>query len=175
MKITIEKEFTSAGEAAVWLQRFFVAGAGSTVTIIPPRQDLPVEEAKPPRKPRNDAGKPRGSYLEKAKAGVVASGTLPVEAVAYDGVANRAQYEAEAAHAAQAAPESEGAATVSLPPTKEDALAALKRMADKEGFGTPACIKHLKEFKVSRLSELKPESYPLFIKQIDEKLTQPAE
>lgn len=175
MKITIEKEFSSVGEAAAWLQR--VTG---NVTL-PPRQDLPsdehkgkVGEDKPTRKPRNDAGKPRGPYKvngeasasEPTKVGVdsaapvVAATPTPPKPVAPGQVVEGAASPAQPAATA---------------PTKEDALAALKRLSTTEGFGMEACRRHLTEFKVNRLSELDPKMYPLFIKQIDDKLAKGAE
>lgn len=173
MKVTISQEFVSVEEAAHWLES--VMGGGRTINVLvpPPVVDVKDLDVKI-RKPRSDAGKVRGPYKlngepatsEPTKLADSAAIKVAVPATPPTPAAQASTVPASSAKTPHAAPSAPTAAA----PTPEDARAALKRMADTEGFGTPACIAHLKEFKVNRLSELKPESYALFIKQADDKV-----
>ena len=129
------------------------------------------------RKPRADAGKPRGPYKS---TGVVAEGASPNTASpAEPASAATAPTNSEAPVASPTAtPTTASAAPVASEPGKEltidDARAALKRISDTKGLGMEACMTHLQEFGVTRISDLKAPDYALFVKQADQKVAERA-
>ena len=60
------------------------------------------------------------------------------------------------------------AAEVDKELTIDDARAALKRINDTKGLGTPVCIGHLQAFGVNRISDLPANMYEDFIFRADE-------
>lgn len=195
MKITVTKEFGSPEEAAAWLRVF----SGEPVhTVVVPRitsvadaneliepilgtgKALPGQTPeKKPRKPRNDAGKPRGPY--KTNGGPAASepGTT-ADSVATTPAAPVSPTNAAAPEkaSAEASKESTGATVgvastapaAAAPLTEADARAALKRINQTPGLGMEAVMTHLRDFGVNRITLLKPEQYAAFIQAADEKI-----
>ncbi|HEY7680680.1 MAG TPA: hypothetical protein VIC04_09210 [Terriglobia bacterium] len=219
MKITITKEFDSADDAIAWLHRAVWTPAGVSAPDVAisdvaaePITTAEIEAAHAknlaeytppappttprPRKPRSDAGKPRGSYKNAAPeepisaadgqheppAPVSAPETAAPEKSPADHTAtmsNGSRFITEM-NAEGDKPQPSGVATAptAAAPAAEltvtDARNALKRMSDTKGMGTPACIQHLKEFGVNKLSDLKPDQFALFIAQADAKVAEHA-
>lgn len=148
-----------------------------------------TDTTKPARKPRADAGKPRGPYKTTgADAGTTASstpGTTPAAgAVGGDPVTTESPPATPTAAASaptiSAAPAAEGNANGSpsvagnpgpapaaAEPTEADAKAAMGRINKTEGLGMPACIDFLATFGVNRITLLPKEKYAEFIKAAD--------
>ena len=145
---------------------------------VPLNSAEPVIPAPRQRKPRADAGKPRGPHKSTDSAPVgVGSATPPPDGQPQGGSTPPAVSNSEApvasptatpttASAAPAASESGKKLTI------DDARAALKRISDTKGLGMEACMQHLQEFKVTRISDVKEADYALFIKQADEKVAE---
>lgn len=182
MKITIEKEFTSAGEAAAWLQR--IAGSPVINVVVPPtafeKAGVAVgaqvsDYAKPPRKPRSDAGQKRGphgakingeaSLAPKTVDGSTTTSTIasPPKPAAPPAVA-QAQEVKRAESPAAAAALARGITVTQLPETPKDAL---RRLNAVKGKGMDACIDALKSFGVTRVSDLPAEKNAEFIAYIN--------
>jgi hypothetical protein len=138
----------------------------------------PVE--KPARKPRADAGKPRGPYKTTTTG-------EPAETVQQDGTDKAAalapaKSELPATPTTSAAPEKAPAegdkpqpsgvvpATAAAEPTLDDARAALARINAVPGLGMEACLAHLAEFGTDRITLLKKEHYARFITAADAKV-----
>lgn len=189
MKVTVTKEFGSPEEAAAWLRIFSGASVDprlildpASSAICPITQALPQgpepEQVKKPRKPRNDAGKPRGPYKTSNNAGENqaeaqagssgAAAPVPVP-VGVDSPVSPAP--APAAPVADKA-ESPSVATpaAAAPLTEADARAALKRINETPGLGMEAVMTHLRDFGVNRVTLLKPEQYADFVKRAVEKV-----
>lgn len=171
MKITITKEFETAEDAYAFLERLATPLVHYS-TVNDPMSFAPSTPATPERalaaagavvekklrKGRSDAGKVRGPY--KTAGG--APDVTPLTAAP-----------PSAAPVAPPAPTpltGEGEPAVGSDPalTLDDARAALKRINDTKGLGTPVCIGHLHTFGVNRISDLKQEHYADFIRQADE-------
>jgi hypothetical protein len=132
----------------------------------------PVE--KPARKPRADAGKPRGPYKTNGEPAASVPGAADATA--------SAKPEAPATPANSAAPEKAPAegdkpqpsgvvpATAAAEPTLDDARAALARINAVPGLGMEACLAHLAEFGTDRITLLKKEHYARFIAAADAKV-----
>jgi hypothetical protein len=188
MKVTVTKEFGSPEEAAAWLRIFSPApveistplspftmiGPGLVESVLGTGKALPgttppvVTTDKKPRKPRNDAGKPRGPYKtnggpaasEPGTAGDSAS-TVPAAPVSPTNAA---------APAAGAQPESEKTAPAAAAPTLDDVRAALALINKTPGMGMPAVMLHLQDFNTNRASLLKPEQYAAFVASAKQKV-----
>lgn len=153
------------------------------VTLDTAPRSTTLTETKPARKPRADAGKPRGPYKTTttgADAGTTASstpGTTPAAgAVGGDPVAAESPpatpTAAASASTTSAAPEqtvtpAQSAAPAAAEPTEADAKAAMGRINKTEGLGMPACIDFLETFGVNRITLLPKEKYAKFIKAAD--------
>ena len=188
MKITITKEFETVEEAYAFLERMadkqvvfsqvndptswtptvvLDGRAGVPLPGMQPPMPDPVNTKKP-RKPRSDAGRVRGPYKT---AGGAPDGTPPNEIPSTAAPTS-------AAPASPPAPASEpsagpagltlAAAEVDKELTIDDARAALKRINDTKGLGTPVCIGHLQAFGVNRISDLPANMYEDFIFRADE-------
>lgn len=142
----------------------------------------PVDAAgKKPRKPRNDAGKPRGPY--KTNGGPAASTPADQADVAASSAAAPVSPTNAAAPAvantdgvSPAKAESPNSGSGATPPaaaaplTEADARAALKRINETPGLGMEAVMAHLRDFGTNRASLLKPEQYADFIASASEKI-----
>ena len=196
MKITITKEFETVEAAYAFLEtvantrvltcvvndpKSFTAFADGGV-VEESRQEgpaYPAYESQSPvaapakklRKPRSDAGKVRGPYKT---AGGAPDGTPSTTAPTSAAPASPPAPE-------PAAPVQDGVLlpepTVATPTggapaaadlTIDDARAALKRINNTKGLGTPVCIGHLQGFGVNRISDLPKDQYAEFIRRADE-------
>ncbi len=178
---------TGAPDATATGQRHTEHGGGATAST-------PQPPAPRTRKPRNDAGKPRGPYKTGTEPNANAGGAgapaanpsgapagqqaaTPAAALT-DAEKEKAVRDAEAykaddaARTALQASRDTAAAAPGAELTQDDARAALRRINDTKGLGTPACIAHLQDFGVNQLSLLPKEKYALFIKQADEKVAE---
>jgi hypothetical protein len=117
------------------------------------------------RKPRADAGKPRGSYKDNGAAtpgaaGVIDQPATPVTAATEPESAAPPETAAPAAGEAQ-----ESAPKASAEPaaaaTQEQAQAALEALFASKGL--PAAQAPMAQFGVSRLRDMKPEDYGRFV------------
>ena len=125
------------------------------------------------RKPRADAGKPRGPYKTSTTGEPAASepgptglsGPVPpVAPVSPTTTAAPSSAEAQAKKADKAADQlTSAAATLTL----DDAKAALRRVKDTKGLGTPACIGLIQSFGFDRISDLPAEKFPELLRQVD--------
>ena len=205
MKVTVTKEFGSPEEAAAWLRVFSPAPA--FVVPEPIRVDAsgaasneptpPTATDKKPRKPRNDAGKPRGPYKTNggpasSNPGVPESALAPTpqpaEPVSPTNAAAPEKASAEAigggtgttaggATPVPAVPSQgaegktvSGSAPAAAAPTIDDARAALALINKTPGMGMPAVMLHLQDFNTNRASLLKPEQYAAFIASAKQKV-----
>lgn len=197
MRITVTKEFASPEEAAAWLNIF--AGGPINVNIVTPPTSAdsitaaassitptaPTPTEKPKRKPRSDAGQPRGSYKlspeEQEKALRDAAGNKEDDAArqrlqeernaaARESVKTAAPEPAVAQ--AQEAQRAEPSTPAAADPTMDDARGALGLLNETPGLGMPACMQHLQEFGVNRISLLPKEKFAIFIKQAKEKVAE---
>ena len=134
----------------------------------------PVE--KPARKPRADAGKPRGPYKTTTTG-------EPAETVQQDGTDKAAALapakselpatpttSAAAGESVATKPGATPPAPVAAEPTLDDARAALARINAVPGLGMEACLAHLAEFGTDRITLLKKEHYARFITAADAKV-----
>ena len=161
-------------------------------SIVDAKPELPAVPGNPApvtktRKPRADAGKPRGPYKSTgADAGTTASstpGTTPAaDAVGGDPVTTESP--SATPTAAASAPTNSAAPTQAITPapesatpaaaepakelTETDARAALARINQTAGLAMPACMAHLAKFGVDRITKLPKEKYAEFIKSADE-------
>jgi len=120
------------------------------------------------RKPRADAGKPRGSYKDN---GVATSGpaivndqpAIPVTAEHPTEAATPPETAAPTVTQQQVMPSggSESVAVAPPPATQEQAQAALEALYDAKGL--PAAQAAMGQFGVSRLRDMKPEDYGPFV------------
>lgn len=195
MKVTVTKEFASPEEAATWLRIF--GGAPAVSADIPPvvagEQPAPTSPAapatteKPKRKPRSDAGQPRGPYKltpeEQERALKAAEANKEDDAVRQrlqderDAAAKPAESAAPAASkpsatSAQAPEVASTPAAAAADPTMEDARTALGLINSEPGMGMPACMAHLADFGVNRISALPKEKFADFIKRAKEKVAE---
>jgi hypothetical protein len=209
MKVTVTKEFGSPEEAAAWLRIFSPApveistplspftmiGPGLVESVLGTGKALPgttppvVTTDKKPRKPRNDAGKPRGPYKTTgADAGTTASSTpgttSDADAVGGDPVTTESPSATPTA-AASAPPASAAPATAdaqapeaqrteppasAAEPTFDDARDAMGRINATASLGMPECIAHLASFGINRISLLKKEDFARFIAEANAKI-----
>lgn len=163
-------------------------GTGHITQVLTLGEPAEFQPAVKTRKPRSDAGQPRGPY-NKSTGENAAGESTPTESRASGGARpfeSAARSDAEAAStptnpAAAPVQEPKSAADgQSVPPaapaaaelTKEDAHAALKRVSGTPGLGTQTCIGILGAFSVLRLSELPKEKYADFIAHCDRVVAQ---
>jgi hypothetical protein len=141
-----------------------------------------VQPEKKPRKPRNDAGKPRGPYKTNggpasSNPGVPESALAPTpqpaEPVSPTNVAAPAVANTDGVSPAKA--ESPNSGSGATPPaaaahTLDDARAALALINKTPGMGMPAVMLHLQDFGTNRASLLKPEQYAAFVASAKQKV-----
>lgn len=109
------------------------------------------------RKPRADAGKPRGSYKDN---GVATSGPAIVND--QPAIPVTAEHPTEAATPPETAAPDVVVASVEAPTaTQEQAQAALEALFAAKGL--PAAQEAMSRFGVSRLRDMKPEDYGPFV------------
>jgi hypothetical protein len=196
VKASITLEFDNPASLYAAVDRLRGKDVSFTVSIPPtaklgdlePRPAIPVTPtgeviAQPvvekTRKPRADAGKPRGPYKTSTTGEPAASepgvqgGDLPVapQPAAPVTPTTSASPDARVAEQRTVNPPEAGANPVGGPTlTLDDARAALKRIKDTKGLATPACIAHIQSFGVDAISKLPAEKYAEFIRQADEKI-----
>jgi hypothetical protein len=125
-------------------------------------QSLPTETKT--RKPRADAGKPRGPYKTSTNnAGAEQGGTQPTEEAGAPAAGGPGP-DTPAPAPSSAAPVTGAAASLTL----DDAKAALRRVKDTKGLGTPACIGLIQSFGFDRISDLPAEKFPELLVRVDE-------
>jgi hypothetical protein len=122
---------------------------------------------KKPRKPRNDAGKPRGPY--KTNGGPASSNPgVPESALA---PTPQPAEPVSPTNTAGAVPEGQSPAAGGSPaPTLDDVRAALALINKTPGMGMPAVMLHLQDFNTNRASLLKPEQYAAFVASAKQKV-----
>jgi hypothetical protein len=191
VKASITLEFDNPASLYAAVDRLRGKDVSFTVSIPPtaklgdlePRPAIPVTPtgeviAQPvvekTRKPRADAGKPRGPYKTNGEPAASVPGAADATA--------SAKPEAPATPANSAAPEKAPAegdkpqpsgvvpATAAAEPTLDDARAALARINAVPGLGMEACLAHLAEFGTDRITLLKKEHYARFIAAADAKV-----
>lgn len=116
------------------------------------------------RKPRADAGKPRGSYKDNGVAAPVTDTTPPAAVDSPAGPEVPAAPPETAAPEGSAQPEVTAAQPLTQPPaaaTQEQAQAALEALFAAKGL--PAAQAAMGQFGVSRLRDMKPEDYGPFV------------
>ena len=201
MKITVTREFDSVDEAIAFIGAM---DASRLVSLDPaelPARMIPgavvdfVDGAAPPtgkkpRKPRADAGQPRGPYRPRGSAGTAAPETK-AEPEGATGTHDRAESTAadQAASAARGAPQAQGdlsapsgEAPTSVAPVKSSSVEApqatqapgatelteadvrktLGLLNDAPGGGMGACIKAIKDFGYERITAIPKEKYAEF-------------
>jgi hypothetical protein len=140
-----------------------------------------ADEPQRTRKPRADAGKPRGPYKKgdtttgepaASEPGVQGAG-IPAspqpEALATP--TTTASPDARVAEQRTVNPPEAGANPVGGPTlTLEDAKAALRRVKDTKGLGTPACIGLIQSFGFDKISDLPAAQFAEFIRVADERI-----
>lgn len=156
------------------------AGAANAETVVQPSQAAPAVggETKKPRKPRSDAGQPRGSYGKKDTDNAALAETLRAQQAAQSAAAATQQPQGSSpeetkapsvtAQGARVAPAAAAAPSGKL--TIADARAALDRINVTPGLGMPACIAHINSFGYARISDVPAEKYAEFIAQADAKI-----
>jgi pyruvate dehydrogenase E2 component (dihydrolipoamide acetyltransferase) len=188
MSVKITLEFKSVDEAIVALGKLTPeahAKALAAATQVPAAAAAPATEAPAKtRKPRADAGQPRGPYKTTEQNAVAAggapTGTQPTEAPAQSTPAQAPVAPAAAAVPATAAqpqastpaPESAPAAAVVVP-TPEQVQAAVEGLYNAKGFDI--CSEVLGRYGVKRGKDLLPEQRADFIAEAKARATaQPA-
>ena len=186
MKATLTLEFDNAAALHAFVDRMRSKDAPMPGAFIPanvlgaPRpvanEPVPVQTqgagSDKTRKPRSDAGKPRGPYKKGEETTGEATGSDATS------VAQTApNTDASPSPTTSAAPTPSTASAVSdaakptpsdaAEPTLDDAKAALGRIKDTKGLGTPTCIGHLQSYGVNRISDLPKEKYAEFIQAAD--------
>lgn len=173
--IDITLHFNTAEEAIIALAKI-KGGAAAKAAVAPVAPAAPAEQpaATKPRKPRADAGKPRGPYKNADAAGNIesenrstlesASNGSAAIAPSVDSVSPSASAPEPAAPAPAEADNAQpsGSAPVTAgPATLEDAQAALTKLFETKGLATAQEV--LGAFGVKRLKELEPEKRAAFI------------
>lgn len=164
MKAYLNLEFDNRTELDEYMRR--QVGTERQAVIVPAAtpvvieaefttSDVQPETPQKTRKPRSDAGQPRGPYKTSDK---------PAETVSDQ------QGPAVAASVAAPAPTITPPATPGAALTVVEARAALKRIHDTKGLGPEACIKHIQEFGVQAISKLPETMFAAFILKADEKV-----
>jgi len=181
MKITITREFTTAGEAMEFLAR--VQGPSPAPAQPEPltqpqtvdnAQSQPV--AKKPRKGRSDAGQPRGPYKTTGAAAPETAGasqpTTPGITASTAASAPAAASTTPAAPAKSSAVEPPQAAQAPAAAdwTLETVRAEMAKLHALPNKGTTACLAALKHFGTARISDLPKEKYAEFIKYVHEQI-----
>jgi len=152
-----------------------IVGAGAVIAAQEAQQQQQsavgtVEAEKPKRKPRADAGVPRGPYKTTGE---------PATAAAQGQEPQRTEPPAPVSPTQQAAPPASAATPPAAPvapspagaaPTLADARAALKRISDTKGLGAEAVVAHLAAHGVNQLTKLPEAMYAAFIAAADAKV-----
>ena len=114
------------------------------------------------RKPRADAGQPRGPYKPRAKSGKEILAEMNAAAVE----AKMPEQSPQQPEQSPQQPEQPAPAAA----TFDDVKAALGRLHDAKGFGMDACRTHLLKFGANRVSAVKQSDYTAFVAEINAKL-----
>lgn len=159
-------------------------GAPDAVATTPPAassQQASTAETppKPPRKPRADAGKPRGPHKstttgEPAASEAVRAANSDAETAAAPATPTNSAAPQQTGHSAVSAGENIAApAAAAADPSKltiDDVRAAIARISGTKGLGMQGCMDILKEFSVLRVTDLKQEQYAKFIASANDKV-----
>lgn len=156
------------------------AAVSDAAPVAPPPAAVEPEQAQPEkrqRKPRSDAGKPRGSYKPTGEPAASEPQSPSATDSAVAGSAAPATpttstppQAAPAASSAVAAPAAGAGAVVEALAkklTKDDAFAALSRINAEPGLGMEACRKFMLSLGYNRISDVKEETYADFITKVD--------
>lgn len=147
------------------------AGAPAAASPIPPAAPFTGlehgEQPKRPRKPRADAGKPRGPYKVTTNAEPEGAGAPAATVEAQEATATAAS-----AAAPQAASSGEASSSAEL--TLEGMRDLLRQLNAAPGKGVMACTLALREFGVLRISELPKEKYAEFAEYLRNELPKAA-
>lgn len=179
MKIVITEEFDNLIAASEFLVRAY--GQHPIALTPPPSAPIGNQQSKPEkpaRKPRSDAGKPRGEYKPRAtttgepaasEPGVQgqdsAVAPLPAAPATPTQSSAPAPTGSDEKSVTRDVPAAEGS-NPNFPATLEGARAAMKRLNDAPGKGMDACIGALKAHGVNRISDLPKEKYAAFIEYV---------
>ena len=173
MKATLTLEFDNAAALHAFVDRMRGKEPMPITINIPAGGDAQRSMTAEPaaektRKPRSDAGKPRGPYKTNGEpaAGEAQQETAKASAESSSPTTTDSP-DARVAEQRTVNPPEAGANPVGGP-TLDDAKAALGRIKDTKGLGTPTCIGHLQSYGVNRISDLPKEKYAEFIKAADE-------
>jgi hypothetical protein len=164
MKIIIEKDFSgwSDEHVAAWFARLVGQAPAAAQAQEAQRPELPAPAEttpeKPARRPRSDAGKPRGPHKNDAPQGA----TVAPPATAAQ--TPPAETPPAAPAPAPSTPQNGGELTI------DDARDALGRISLTPNMGMQGCMDHLKEFGVDRITKLPAEKYADFIVAADAKV-----
>ena len=182
MKITITHDFSTVEEAAQFLAR-----VGNQAIVINQLSETPiptseviaafeanrteVEQQQPKtRKPRSDAGKPRGAYKPReTTTGEPASdggGQKAVTPASQPATPTTSSAPAPATALPTVGENATAPAAEEFPATLDGARAAMKKLNDAPGLGMDACIASLKAHGVNRISDLPKEKFAEFIKYV---------
>jgi len=174
MTVRVTLEFEKIDEAIVALGKLVGGQPSKAADSAAPIKPVAGPSATKPRKPRNDAGKPRGPYTVNAEA-VVQPPTG--EATAQAGIASSAP--ASGAGVTDAGKTADKAVTpmstvpVEVPaaasaPKTADAQAAIAKLFDAQGLQGAMFV--LSRYGVKAVRELKPEQYAPFIADVEKAL-----
>jgi hypothetical protein len=191
-KITLALEFPSveaAAEALVLLQGSptqikvqlpdTVVLGGQTAPDVQPTPYIPTTSTspeKPARKPRADRGQPRGPHKTTGEPAASEPGggqnSVAPSQPAAPATPTQPQAAAPDVKPATAGVPSVGAAAPAGELTLDDAREALGRINKTSGMGMPACMQHLQEFGINRISLLEKKMFATFIAQADAKIAE---
>lgn len=174
LKITVSQEFDTPEAAAAFLALVGAAAASKPLratseAAVPPAAAAPSVAEKPARKPRSDAGQPRGPYNKDAAPAAPVAPAHEVKSAepAPSAAATPTPTPVTAAPSA-AAPQAPATSTApsGAAPTHADATAALREMNKVKGLGMDACVGLLKDYGALSVSKLQPEQLPEFVATI---------
>ena len=174
MTVTVTFTFNSIEEAIEALAP--PRAAPRQVPIEIPRHtgsaESPAAEPEQPRKrkPRSDAGQPRGPYKTTttgepaaSEPGATATSVATTPAAPATPTNPAAPTGSEASPAASTPPSAGTSAAAGTALTEADARAALKVVSDTPGLGMQTCLGALHSFGVDRITKLPKEEYANFI------------
>lgn len=174
--VQVTLNFNSMDEAILALGKLAVGAAPIKAAVATGKSgaEIPVPATstatKPGRKPRNDAGKPRGSYKEPAAPDVLATSVAPAPTPAAPVAADPKAAAPETAGARQSDKVGSGAASADPTPaaaapvkpiSDEQIQSAIQALWDAKGAATTLAVFSRFGVKVGR--ELKPEQRADFI------------
>jgi len=175
MKITITQEFDNADDAYGFMARLLGPG---TVTMNPvgvsgaaPQSEQPERK---PRKPRSDAGQPRGPNSRTTGQQAPGASATPTKdakaegAGAPSGDAGGVSKPTEPTGSAPVPSAAPSAAASEI--TLDQVRAKLHQLHAMKGQGVEASLAALQTFKVMRVSDLPKEKYAEFMAHVDEKI-----